>query len=293
MPYITANKSTPLKRRNEQLTDLPIDQYVMIAKGKKLAVNVFPMVGQTLKIVLAGNDQQYELATGETFFIYAPDWDAQQWLKKSPVSPPSVSIGKIPYFAQNDTSEDGFRLCNAHSNAMLCAYLLQDDYFSQARSKGDRYIEQPERLYIDRMRKFGDSTDHNVQTQTLETFGIKSYWSDRISPEDLHEILTQKFKLFGETIYGIPCVAGLAYKESGHIVLIKGFKGGAYVVNDPNGKRDGTKDYYYQKSTNVNKAGESDVLSKTFMDLKFWDLGRERGYGRIVTSVSGYPTGLK
>jgi hypothetical protein len=245
---------------------------------------------------MTGDDREYNLKTGEQFYIYTPDWDKAALFTKEPVTADKVEIQSVPYYAQNDTSDDGFRLCCAHSNAMLCAYLLGDRY--QKLLTNQRYLDQPERLYIDRMRKLGDSTDHNVQTQTLKTFGIESYWSDQISPARLHESLLATFVLpkrvstGDRVIKGVPVVAGQKYKNSGHIVLIKGYKGTGYIVNDPNGKRDGFTDYYFQKSTNKDRAGENDLYSKTVMDAVFWDMGKEHGYGRIVLSVDGVATGL-
>jgi hypothetical protein len=296
MSYISTNKKTPLKRKNQQLTDLHPDDYVMLRSGKKLAVDIIPMVGQSLKIVMTGDDREYGLTTGDIFYIYTPDWDKNALFTKEPVTADSVLIDKVPYYAQNDTSSDGGRMCCAHANAMMCAFLSGREYTKFVTNQ--RYRDQPELVYIDRMRKFGDSTDHNVQTQTLKTFGIESYWSDQISPVRLHEsllttfVLPNRVSVGDRVIKGVPVVAGLKYKNSGHIVLIKGYKGTGYIVNDPNGKRDGFNDYYFQKSTNKDRVGENDLYSKTVMDAVFWDMGKENGYGRIVLAVDGVSTGL-
>jgi len=248
--------------------------------------------GQTYKIQMQGDVASLGIKAGEVFYIYSPHWVIPEVLGliKKPLAMDSVFISGVPFYAQNDTSDQGFRECNAHSCAMLCAYLLGDEY--QDFLVNPRYRSQPELVYIDRMRKYGDTTDHIVQTVTLKTFGIESYWSDRVSPEILHGSLNQNIAIGNRLIKGIPVVAGVSYKVSGHILLIKGHKGNRYTVNDPNGIRSGLEDVYYQKSTNINKVGENDILSTEFMRQKFFDLGINNGYARIVTQVKGIRTNL-
>jgi hypothetical protein len=109
--------------------------------------------------------------------------------------------------------------------------------------------------------------------------GIESYFSYSLSPKDVLTSLQQ----------GIPVVVGFAYKGSGHICVIVGYDPANqdWLVHDPYGTRHGSSNSY-----DVGVGGEYDRYSNAVMQQIFWDQGSEAGWGRIVTSVKGEPTGL-
>jgi hypothetical protein len=170
----------------------------------------------------------------------------------------------------------GWRQCNLTSNTMMADYLLDGELSRKAAEQGMR---EPESAYMRILERHGDTTDHDAQTRALSQLGIESYFSRSLSPEDLLNSLRK----------GIPVVVGFAYKSSGHICLLVGHdpEKKAWLVHDPYGTRHGYSDSY-----DIGVGGEYDAYSYGTMQQVFWDMGREAGWGRIVTSVKGKPTGL-
>ncbi|MEL6402355.1 MAG: C39 family peptidase [Cyanobacteria bacterium J06626_4] len=186
----------------------------------------------------------------------------------------------VPYFQQNDNDSSvfgaGWRQCNTTSNCMLADYLLQGALTKAAKNKGYR---EPESVYMRIVAKYGDTIDHAAQTSALKEIGINSYFSYSISSKDVMLSLS----------YGIPVVVGFAYKSSGHICVITGHDPvkRVFLVHDPYGIRYGASDSY-----DVNAWAAFDPYSYGTMQQIYWDMGNEAGWGRIVTSVNGKPTGL-
>jgi hypothetical protein len=187
---------------------------------------------------------------------------------------------KVPYFRQLDNDSSvfgpGWRQCNVASNCMLADYLLQGKLSQLAKQKG---YPEAESVYMRVVAKYGDTINHDAQTKALKELGIDSYFSRSISSQDVMLSLS----------YGIPVVAGFAYKSSGHICIIVGHDPvrRMFLVHDPYGIRYGASD-----SHEVNAWAAFDVYSYGTMQRIFWDVGREAGWGRIVTSVNGHSTGL-
>jgi Papain-like cysteine protease AvrRpt2 len=280
MPIIKAKFSTWLKRFDADSRMIDAADKIKIDRGDALGGTLDFATGQSLSIKLAGASSKYSLKAGDTWFLYSPDWEipANMGLSGKPAVPSNIKL-KVPYFAQIDTRPDGWRYCCAHSNAMLAAFCLGENYFRQAQN-----YNQAEQYYIDELSQFGDTTDHNANTATLESLGIKSYWSQRLSPKDIQCSL----------LIGMPVVVGFAYKVSGHICIIVGRDGGDWLVHDPYGRRNGTSNSYFIHSTDGGREGAYDRYSAAAMDAIFWDQGgsdRESGWGRIVTSIKGLPVG--
>lgn len=276
MAIIKAKVSTWIKRFDEDSRKLEDKDKIKIDAGDALGGSISFATGQSLEIRLAGNSAKYGLKSGDSWYVWASDWEmpVNMGLNSKAVVPTSIKL-KVPYFAQIDTRPDGYRYCAAHSNAMMAAFVLGDDYFRQAAN-----YSQPEQYYIDELQNFGDTTDHNANTATLESLGLKSYWSQSLSPRDVQASLT----------LGFPVVCGFAYKASGHLCVIVGREGNDWLVHDPYGRRNGTSNSYYIYATDAGREGAYDRYSAAAMDSIFWDQGgsdRESGWGRIVTSVKG------
>ena len=186
----------------------------------------------------------------------------------------------VPYRSQLDNDDSifgpGWRQCNTTSNTMLADYLLDGELTQKAKAQG---FPEPESVYMRIVTKYGDTTDHNAQTQALQELGIESYFSHTLSSQDILTSLKAS----------IPVVVGFAYKGSGHICVIVGYDPDkqSWLVHDPYGTRHGASDSY-----DVGVGGAYDVYSNSVMQQIFWDLGGEAGWGRIVTSVKGKSTGL-
>lgn len=187
---------------------------------------------------------------------------------------------KVPYYQQldNDTRffGPGWRQCNTTCHAMLADYLLQGKLTQWANQKG---YPEPESVYMQLVAHYGDTVEHGPQTKALQRLKIESYWSTTLSSEDIMRSLS----------YGLPVAAGFAYKGDGHIALIVGHDPIKrwFLVHDPFGIRYGATDSY-----DVGAWGAYDPYSYGTMQRVYWDWGRQAGWGRIVTSVLGKPTGL-
>ena len=171
-----------------------------------------------------------------------------------------------PYYRQIDNSPkfhgQGWRQCNLTSHAMAVEYLTKklSDYTALG-------FNQPEDLYGALLDKYGDTILHDAHTQCLEKeFGLKSRWRTDLTRADVE---TQLMK-------GKPVPAGMAYRSSGHIVLIVGMKKEGLIINDPYGVRLGAQDSY-----DTEASGECDFYSWTLLNQVFWDAGPNSGWGRI------------
>ena len=278
MPIIKAKHSTWLKRFDADSAKLATGDKIKVNSGDSLGGILDFATGQSMSIRLAGNFAKSGLKDGETWYFYTPDWEVPTNLGLGSKTPAPLSIKlKVPYFAQNDTRPDGWRYCCAHSNSMMAAYLLGDEYYRQAQS-----YRQPEQYYIDELDQYGDTTDHNANTECLKSLGINRYWSHTLSPKDIQSSL----------VVGLPVVCGFAFKQAGHICVIVGRDKGDYLAHDPYGRRNGVSNSYFIHATDLGREGAYDRYSANAMDAIFWDQGgsdRESGWGRVVTSVKGKP----
>ena len=138
-------------------------------------------------------------------------------------APAPASNGEItlpvPYFSQRDNMEQPLRTCNTSSCAMVAKYLGanisgDDDYF--------QYVI-----------KYGDTTDHGVQTQALAELGIKSSWETALDFEDLDRSLASGYPIVIGILHHGPLEAP---SGGGHMLVVIGRTAdGDYLVNDPFG----------------------------------------------------------
>lgn len=257
--------------------DLATNEKAFIPEGTVLqAVSAAPDRSQHFKLTLASPIRaQDEVTSLCQVFAYEPHIKIEG-LK-------SATLIKLPVTYRRQTDNEaysifgsGSRQCNLTSNTMLADYLLKGELTRQAADKG---LREPESVYMRILEKFGDTIDHGAQTRALQQLGIESYFSHSLSSQDLLLSLQSN----------IPVVVGFAYKGSGHICLLVGHDPDkkSWLVHDPYGTRHGYSDSY-----DIGVGGSFDSYSYGTMQQIFWDLGREAGWGRIVTSVKGQPTGL-
>ncbi|MDY6941027.1 MAG: DUF4231 domain-containing protein [Cyanobacteriota bacterium] len=163
----------------------------------------------------------------------------------------------VPYFSQRDNEIDPYRTCNTSSCAMAAKYLGanisgDDDYYQQ-------YVV-----------KYGDTTDHGVQTQALADLGIKSTWNTSLGLEDLDESLAS----------GLPIVVGILHhgpleapSGGGHMIVVIGrTTSGDYIVNDPYGN---LLDGY------ATEEGGGLTYPRDVMEARWTVDGPKTGWGRL------------
>jgi hypothetical protein len=185
----------------------------------------------------------------------------------------------VPYYSQRDASgaasDQWYRMCNSSSNAMLAEFLIPK-CLSESAAESDMGVD--DFYLIQYVENFGDSTDHNAQTQALEALGIESEWCTDLTFEDIDASLEK----------GIPVVIAGYHKgsvwapEGGHVWIIIGKVEGGYLCHDPWGYGFRYEDHngeavFYPKKPTLNNRWAIDGC----------------GWGRIVTAIDGVPTGLK
>jgi hypothetical protein len=205
-----------------------------------------------------------------TWFVYAPHWFGAL---------SDRAIENVPYFAQLDSNSEGYRQCFAHSVFMaICA--LKPELINHAKRSG---FSQPENYYLSKLRPFGDTTDNQAHVRCLrQVFNIDAYFTMTASPADLQSAIA----------LGVPVPIGVAFKASGHWILLKGIENGNYIVNDPFGARSGSSDRYALHSCDRGREGENDVYTPAIMDQVFWDGGRDAGWAIFITAIDGKNTGV-
>jgi hypothetical protein len=276
MPKAIAQADTFLKKKLLGSTDLADSEKILIKKDQAFFVTEY------------NHDRNQHLFLTLASPLTALDGKSQ--LQKVYAYDPHIKIEgedlnqliKLPvkYCSQLDNDETifgpGWRQCNTTSNTMLADFVLSGALTTMAKAQG---FPEPESVYMRIVGKYGDTTDHDAQTWALKELGIESYFSYALSAKDVLTSLKAN----------IPVVVGFAYKGSGHICIIVGHDPTkkVWLVHDPYGTRHGASDSY-----DIGVGGAYDSYSYTVMQQIFWDSGGESGWGRIVTSIKGKPTGL-
>lgn len=276
MPRVLVEADTFLKKRLVGSSDLADSEKLFISQGKDFYItNYAPDRNQHLVMTLASP---------------LPAQDGKSQLQKVYAYDPHVKIEgeearqviklAVKHFSQlnNDSSifGGGWRQCNTTSNAMLADYLLGGELTQKAKGQG---LKEPESVFMRLVGKYGDTVDHSAQTKALKDLGIESYFTYSLSAKDVLQCLQAN----------VPVVVGFAYKGSGHICLIVGHDPvkKLWLVHDPFGTRHGSSDAY-----DVGVGGVFDAYTYDTMQRILWDQGSAAGWGRVVTSVKGKPTGL-
>ncbi len=280
MPKVTAKVDTFLKKRVLGATDLTDAEKLFMSKGSSFAVTEFaPDRNQHIFLKLASPLTAKDGVTKlQAVYAYDPhiQIEGQEAVQVVKLDVPYASqLGNEQIVRAGQVWYD-WRQCNTTSNTMLANYLLKGELTNQAKTQG---LPEPESVYMRIVAKYGDTTDHEAQTSALKELGIETYFSYTLSSKDV--LMSLKT--------GIPVVAGFAYKHSGHICVIVGHDPvqKAWLVHDPYGTRHGYSDNY-----DIGIGGAYDIYSYDTMQRIFWDQGGESGWGRVVTSVKGKPTGL-
>lgn len=196
-----------------------------------------------------------------------------EWIEKYRVKPPARStpaipsapltnsVLAVPYFSQVDNYRDAERTCNSSSCAMCLEFLKPGTLVGVT---GDD-------AYIAKVFAIGDTTDHEVQTEVLKSYGVSSSFSYNLSFSDIDKSLAD----------GKPVVIGILHRgddtapTGGHMIVVIGKTGNDYVVNDPYGS---FNDGYEGAVEN----GKGAVYTKSMLELRWVPAGND-GWGRIFS----------
>lgn len=185
--------------------------------------------------------------------------DSADWVEKYRQKLSSPSILSVPYYNQVDNYRDAHRTCNSSCSAMCL------EYFKPGTLKGATGDD----AYVQKVFAIGDTTDHEVQTQVLADYGIRSTFRYNLNFNDLDR----------ELAAGKPVVIGILHRGSlsnptgGHMVVVIGKKNDGYIVNDPYGS---LNDEYQGSVSN----GKGAYYSKAVLAHRWCPNGND-GWGRL------------
>ena len=193
--------------------------------------------------------------------------DTSPWVKKfrTPLlvkeEPKNITLS-VPFYPQTDNYVLPDSTCNASSCSMALEFLKPG---SIKGTKGDD-------AYLRKVLSLGQSTDHNVQTKVLESYGVYSIWNQNLSFKDLDRELS----LGKPVVIGILHRGALSNPKGGHIIVVigKSSDGGSYIVNDPYGN---LMDGY----TSAVTSGKGARYSKSVLEKRWTVDGPNTGWGRI------------
>lgn len=191
--------------------------------------------------------------------------DEANWVRiyRTPLNKPAVKK-EVPWYPQTDNFTQPDRTCNSSSCAMCLEYYLIGSLPKGV--KGDD-------TYLKRVLSLGDSTNHNVQTQVIRSYGLESAWLTNLD----FNLLDQHLEKVG------PIVAGILHRgphsnptrNSGHMIVIHTkLANGNYVCHDPYGD-------LYDGYTGPVEKGKNVVYERTVLEKRWTADGPKTGWGRV------------
>lgn len=194
--------------------------------------------------------------------------DNSDWVikyRQAPPAPSEIDLN-VPFFNQLDNYKDPYRTCNSSSCAMCLEYLKPGTLIGP---KGDD-------AYIQKVFAIGDTTDHEVQTRVLKSYGINSTFNYNLGFDDLERELKS----------GRPVVIGILHRGTlqnptgGHMIVLRGLTSkGDFYVNDPYGS---LNDSYSSDVSN----GKNVVYTRDVLTYRWLDKGKDKtGWGRIFQAT--------
>jgi hypothetical protein len=190
--------------------------------------------------------------------------DSANWVRifrTQPEAPKTTTLA-VPFYPQTDN----YALANSTCNSSSCAMALE--FLKPGTLKGPKGDD----AYLRKVLALGKSTDHNVQTKVLESYGVYSTWKQTLTFADLD----RELGLRKPVVIGILHRGTLSAPTGGHILVVIGESsdGKSYVVNDPFGDlMDGyTTDVYN---------GKGALYPKYILEKRWTVDGPNSGWGRV------------
>lgn len=277
--FALIDKGTPFKLKPVSSAELPGNEKLYVPRGRDLELLDHSYERNQHRWLKLADPLVFSDGTShDEVYVYDP----HVFVKGELYEPIML---EVPYYSQNDNAQQfhgpGWRQCNLTSHAMMLEYVTCHGQGGELkRSSRAVGYKQPESAYGRELARFGDTINHDAHTACLrEVYDIESYFSRTLGMKDILMQLRRK----------IPVVLGVGFKRSGHIIVAVGadFERQLIFMHDPYGVRLGASDHY-----DTSLSGAFDAYSFATLDQIFWDYGPEDGWGRIVTSVKGVPTGM-
>ncbi|MGA7932754.1 MAG: C39 family peptidase, partial [Kovacikia sp.] len=261
---LRTHQDTEFKLSTQPSQTLPATQKVRVKSGSAFGLQAYMNAeNQHLRVTF---NQGLGPENRNTWFVFAPHIEliSRSGQAIVPTPPASLQIATarageirlpVPYFSQRDNMQEAFRTCNTSSCAMVAKFL-------GAKISGDDEFFQV-------VTKYGDTTDHSVQTRALAEIGIQSTWNTDLN----FDALDQSLKA------GLPAVIGILHRgpleapTGGHMIVVIGrTASGDYIINDPFGNL--LDDY---SSSN----GGGIVYPRNVLQHRWTPDGNNSGWGRL------------
>jgi hypothetical protein len=193
--------------------------------------------------------------------------DSSNWIRIYRTSNNQQSakeLAKFPWYPQTDNYALPDSTCNSSSCAMCLEYLKPGSLPSGP--NGDN-------AYLKKVLAIGKSTDNDIQTRVLLSYGVKSTFRYDLDFDDLDEQLS----------VGKPLVLGILHRgptnnptrNSGHMICCIGKTDkGDWIINDPYGS---LKNGYSGPVVE----GRRVIYSKLELEKRWTADGPRTGWGRI------------
>jgi predicted chitinase len=191
--------------------------------------------------------------------------DTANWVRiyRTPNNPPPVKR-EIPWYPQTDNLAFPDSTCNSSSCAMCLEYYLPGSL--PPGPKGDD-------AYLRKVLALGKSTDHNVQTRVLDSYGLPSTWTRTMTFKDLDEHLEKVGPIAAGILHRGP--HSNPTKNGGHIiVIIEKLANGNYRCHDPAGDLYGGYVGPVQNGRNV-------IYERWVLEKRWTVDGPSSGWGRV------------
>lgn len=192
--------------------------------------------------------------------------DTSNWVRiyRSPINPPVTVKRQVPFYPQTDNYILPDSTCNSSSCAMCLEYYIPGSL--PPGPKGDD-------AYLKKVLALGKSTDHNVQTQVLNSYGLSSTWSTAISFNDLDKHLEKTGPIAAGILHRGP--HNNPTKNGGHIIVIhEKLDNGNYRCHDPFGS-------LLNGYSGPVEQGKNVVYDKWILEKRWTVDGPSSGWGRL------------
>ncbi|AMW31535.1 C39 family peptidase [Arthrospira platensis] len=247
--------TTTLRSAIEDLSELSSDQQVEIKEQSVYPIHSYAyQTGDYLKFAFFGQSFKGK----NTWFVHSRD--VEIYNQNLQIKPDKILL-PVPWFPQTDNYRDPERTCNSLSCAMCLEYFKPGTLLG---TTGDD-------IYLEVVFKYGDTTDHTVQTQALSDLGLKSTWHTDLDFDDVYRELEAKRPV----VIGIYHRGTTEHPCGGHMIVVRGrTENGDFVVNDPYGS---LNDCY----TGAVENGKGAIYSKYEMTYRWTAEGPGTGWGRL------------